>query len=134
MPTDLMRLKILLPFKIFSDTKKVSHIIAETHDGSFGILPHRLDCVAALSPGILSFRIDSQEDNFVALDQGILLKTGSEVLVSVRRALRGSDLKKLRKTVEDEFGHLEEREEKVRSVLKKMESGFIRRFVEFQHD
>ena len=51
-----MNLKILLPFQIFAEKTNVSRIVAETREGSFGILPHRLDCVAALVPGILDLR------------------------------------------------------------------------------
>ena len=47
----LMNLKVLLPFEIFADKTGVSRIVAETREGSFGLLPHRLDCVAALAPG-----------------------------------------------------------------------------------
>ncbi|WP_269849304.1 hypothetical protein [Methanosarcina horonobensis] len=43
-----MNLRILLPFQIFAEKKGVSRIVAEGREGSFGLLPHRLDCVAAL--------------------------------------------------------------------------------------
>ena len=49
-----MNLKVLLPFQVFTDEDGVSRIVAETRTGSFGLLPHRLDCVAALAPGILT--------------------------------------------------------------------------------
>jgi len=52
----LMHLKILLPFQIFAEKTGVSRIVAETREGSFGLLPHRRDCVAALSPGILTYQ------------------------------------------------------------------------------
>ncbi len=48
-------LKILLPFRIFTEKTGVSRIVAETREGSFGLLPRRLDCVAALTPGILTY-------------------------------------------------------------------------------
>ena len=47
MPPILMNLKILLPFQVFADKTAVSRVVAESHDGSFGLLPHRLVCVAA---------------------------------------------------------------------------------------
>ena len=98
-----MNLKILLPFGIFTEKTGVSRIVAETREGSFGLLPHRLDCVAALAPGILNYQLTSDEEVFVAVDAGVLVKTGSDVLVSVRRALGGSDLGQLREAVEREF-------------------------------
>lgn len=129
-----MRLKILLPFRIFAEETGLSRIVAETSEGSFGLLPHRLDCVAALIPGILTYEIASEGERYVAVDEGVLVKTGQDVLVSVRNAIVGADLRQLRKTVEQEFLVLHEREQSVRSVMAKMESSFIRRFAEFHHE
>ena len=134
MQPTLMNLKVLLPFQIFAEKKGVSRIIAETRAGSFGLLPHRLDCVAALAPGILIYEIEAEGEVYVAVDEGVLVKTGLNVLVSVRNAIGGTDLGQLREAVEREFLNLNEREQNVRSVMAKMESGFIRRLVEFQHD
>jgi len=122
-----MDLKVLLPFQIFAEKTGVSRIIAETRHGSFGLLPHRLDCVAALAPGILTYETISDGEVFVAVDQGVLVKTGSQVLISVRRALGGADLGQLREAVEQEFLTLDEHEQSVRSVLAKMEGDLIRR-------
>lgn len=129
-----MNLKILLPFKVFSEKAGVSRIVAETHAGSFGLLPHRRDCVAALEPGILIYETEADGEVFVAVDGGVLVKTGPDVLVSVRRAMGGADLGQLRQAVEKEFLALDEHEQNVRSVLAKLETGFLRRFATFQHD
>jgi len=129
-----MRLKILLPFKVFADKHNVLRIVAVTHEGSFGLLPRRLDCVASLSAGILVFETAADGKVYIAVDEGVLVKTGSDVLVSVRSAIGGMSLAKLRAAVEEEFMHLDEQEQKVRSVLAKMESGFIRRLAEFHHE
>ena len=130
----LMNLKVLLPFQIFAEKTGVSRIVAETREGSFGLLPHRLDCVAALAPGILIYETEAEGEVYVAVDEGVLVKTGPDVLVSVRNAIGGTDLGQLREAVEREFLNLDEREQSVRSVMAKMESGFIRRFAEFQHE
>jgi F-type H+-transporting ATPase subunit epsilon len=129
----LMHLKILLPFEIFAEKNGVKRIIAETSAGSFGLLPHRLDCTAALVPGILIFETVDDGEVYMAVAEGALTKTGLAVVVSVRNAIAGRDLRKLREAVEQEFKNLDERERTVRSVLAKLESGFIRRFLEFQH-
>ena len=129
-----MTLKVLLPFQIFADKTGVSRIVAETHEGSFGLLPHRLDCVAALAPGILTYETDADGEVFVAVDDGVLVKTGADVLVSVRRALSGADLGRLRASVEEEFKTLDERETSVRSVMAKLEAGFLHRLASFQHE
>jgi F-type H+-transporting ATPase subunit epsilon len=112
----------------------VSRIVAETREGSFGLLPHRLDCVSALVPGILIYETDVEGEVYVAVDGGVLVKTGLDVLVSVRRAIGGPDLGQLRDAVEREFLTLDEHEQSVRSVLANMESGFIRRMAAFHND
>jgi F-type H+-transporting ATPase subunit epsilon len=130
----LMNLKVLLPFRIFADKTGVSRIVAQGRDGSFGLLPHRLDCVAALAPGILIYETEAEGEVYVAVDEGVLVKTGEDVLVSVRNAIGGTDLGLLRQAVEREFLNLNEGEQNVRSVMAKMESDFIRRLAEFHHE
>ena len=129
-----MNLKVLLPFQVFADKTGVSRIVAETREGSFGLLPHRLDCVAALAPGILIYQTESDGEVLVAVDEGVLVKTGPDVLVSVRRAIGGMDLGQLRDAVEKEFLTLDEHEQSVRQVVAKLETGFLRRFATFQHE
>jgi F-type H+-transporting ATPase subunit epsilon len=134
MPPSLIHLKLLLPFQIFAEKTGVARIVAETHEGSFGLLPHRLDCVAALVPGILIYETATEGEVYVAVDEGVLVKTGLDVLVSVRNAIGGTDLGQLREAVEREFLSLDERQKNVRSVMAKMESGFIRRLAAFHHE
>jgi len=129
-----MNLKILLPFRIFAEKTGVLRLSAETRDGSFGLLPHRLDCVAALVPGILSYETESDGEVFVAVDEGVLVKAGMEVLVSVRRALTGPDLGQLRAAVEKEYLNLDEHERGLRIVMAKLETGFLQRFRSIRHD
>jgi F-type H+-transporting ATPase subunit epsilon len=130
----LMNLKILLPFQVFAEKTGVVRIVAETREGSFGLSPHRLDCVAALAPGILTYQNEGEGEVYVAVDEGVLVKAGLDVLVSVRDAIAGTDLGRLHEAVDREFVHLNEREQSVRSVMAKMESDFISRLAEFHHE
>ncbi len=129
-----MNLRVRLPFRLFTEKIDVSRIVAETTQGAFGILPHRLDCVAALGPGILSYQTEADGEVFVAVDEGVLVKTGVEVLVSVRRALGGTDLGQLREAVKREFQTLDEHEQTVRTIMAKLETGFMRRLATFHHE
>ncbi len=134
MQPPLMTLKILLPYRIFSEQSGVTRIVAETRQGALGILPRRLDCVAALEPGILIYETNGDDEHYVALDEGVLVKNGREVLVSVRNAIAGTDLPQLREAVEREFLTLDEQERSLRYVMTKLESSFVRRFADFRHD
>jgi len=129
-----MTLKVLVPFAVFAERAEVSRIVAETEHGSFGILPHRLDCVAALTPGILVYETSGEGEVYVAVDEGVLVKTGPDVLVSVRRAVAGTDLAHLHELVEQEFLAQDDQERDVRSVMTKLEAGLVRRLAGFQNE
>ena len=128
-----MNLKILLPFKVFANETDVRRVIAETSAGSYGLLPLRLDCVAALVPGILAYETSANGTVFVAVDEGVLVKVGEDVLVSVRRAIGGTDLGQLHETVEREFLTLDEQQRSVRAAVARIEGGFLQRLAEFEH-
>ncbi|MCA9320386.1 MAG: F0F1 ATP synthase subunit epsilon [Planctomycetes bacterium] len=129
-----MDLKILLPFEVFDEKSLVLRIVAETSAGAYGLLPRRLDCVLALTPGILIYETEAEGEVYVAVDNGVLVKTGPEVLVSVRRALKGTDLSRLRASVERDFKALDEREQSVRAVMAKLEAGFLQRLPGLHHE
>jgi F-type H+-transporting ATPase subunit epsilon len=123
-----MKMKVLLPTRILID-QEVIKIVAEAENGSFCILPHHIDFVASLVPGIMSFE-SSKEEEFLAVDEGVLVKWGQDVMVSTRNAVRSKDLGVLQQTVKEQFKNLDEREKKTRSILAKLEADFARRFLE----
>lgn len=127
-----MKLKILLPTEIMVDVE-VTKVTAEAGNGSFCLLPRHIDFVAALVPGLLSFvKAGNEVEEFLAVDEGILVKCGSEVLVSTRKAVRGPELGQLRETVEKTFKVLTDQEKRTRSALANLEANFIRRFLKLE--
>lgn len=129
-----MTLTVLLPYRIFAEIADVTRVVSETDLGSFGFLPQRLDCVAALVPGILTYETENGKVHYLAVDEGVLLKAGTQITVSVRNAVGGADLGKLHETVKKEFKELDESERKIRSVMAKMERGFIYSLEKFHKD
>ncbi|MGB6300223.1 MAG: F0F1 ATP synthase subunit epsilon [Rivularia sp. (in: cyanobacteria)] len=125
----MMHLKVLLPTEVLID-EAASKITAEAENGCFCLLPNHVDFVARLVPGLLFFESSKGEEVFLAVDEGILVKCGSEVLISVRNAVRGTDLETLKNTVEQEFNSLDEKEQMTRNALAKLEASFIRGFLE----
>ena len=128
-----MQLKILLPYAVFTEQSAVRRIVVENQAGWIGLLPQRLDCIMALVPGILLYETQDQGEFSVAVDAGILVKTGREVLVSVRRAVSDKDLGQLRDLVKQEYLALDAQEKQVNQVMAKLESGFLRGFAQFEH-
>jgi F-type H+-transporting ATPase subunit epsilon len=129
-----MNLKILLPFQIFAEKTDISSIVAETSNGSLGILPHRLDFAAVLTPGILIYNTEAEGEVFLAVDEGVLIKIGMNVIISVRNAIGGKDLAQLREAVEREFINQNLQEQNVSSVMSVIEIDFMNRIKEFQNE
>jgi F-type H+-transporting ATPase subunit epsilon len=127
-----VQLKVLVPSGVFASVANVARIVVMTPAGSFGLLPHRLDCATVLSPGLLTYATGASEEVHLAVDTGVLVKTGADVLVCVRHAVAGADLGQLRQAVEQEMLHLNDQEKSNRTTLAHLESGLIRAFVELQ--
>jgi F-type H+-transporting ATPase subunit epsilon len=126
-----MRLRIALPTRLVYDGE-VSKVKSEAVDGAFVLLPRHIDFVTALVPGILSFDSvgEDRQEMFFAVDVGILVKSGRDVWVSTRNAVRSGDLRTLHDTVRKHFGVLDEQESRARSALIRLEADFVRRYLE----
>lgn len=123
-----MKLTVLLPTGVLVD-QEVTKVTAEAENGSFCLLPRHIDFLAALVPGLLSFENGTGDEEFLAVDEGILVKCGPDVMVSTRNAVRGVPLGQLRQAVKERFHSLDERERQAREVLAKLEADLVVRFV-----
>ena len=130
-PGGSMALTVLLPTRIVL-REHVTKIVAEGLHGSFCLLPRHMDFAAALVPGIVSLWPVGGKEVFLAVDQGVLVKTGSKVAISVRNAISGVDLEDLRRVVEEEFVRVDEQEQLNRSAVARIEAGVVRWFMETQ--
>jgi F-type H+-transporting ATPase subunit epsilon len=126
-----MRLRVLLPTEVLVD-EQVIKIVAEAENGSFCLLPRHIDFIAALVPGVLCFHTPAGEENYAAIDQGMLVKCGGDVAVSTLNGVRGTDLALLQTLVEERFLELDEHERKARTALARLEAGTLRGFRELQ--
>jgi F-type H+-transporting ATPase subunit epsilon len=124
-----MRLRVLLPDQILVDTE-VAKITAEAENGSFTLLPRHIDFVTALVPGILLFVKPDEHEEYLAVDEGVLVKCGADVRISVRNAVWGKELGELRAMIEEQFRQFSEHEQKARDALNKLEVDLIRRLME----
>jgi F-type H+-transporting ATPase subunit epsilon len=126
-----MKLKVLLPTAVFMDME-VRKVIAEAENGAFCLLPRHRDLVTALVPGLISLTTVDGQEVFLAVDEGILVKCGAEVLVSTRQAVQGPDLGSLRRTIDEQFGVVDEHEKLARAAVARLEADLARRFLELQ--
>jgi F-type H+-transporting ATPase subunit epsilon len=134
----MMHLQVLLPTEILVD-RYVYSVTADGDNGSFGLLPRHVDFVTVLRPGILTFTEDGPDgsgqepvERYVGVSEGILVKSGRMVLVSVVHAAVGTDLHQLRDLVRDRFVELDEIERVAVSAVARLEADFVRRFLELE--
>lgn len=126
-----IELKIYLPSGIFLE-EKVGKVKGESPAGGFCLLPRHIDYATALVAGIFSYTNLDGNEFFLAVDNGILVKKGREVMIAARRAVAG-ELGMLNQEVEKMLEARKERETLNRSAVAKLEAGFLRRFMEFSH-
>jgi F-type H+-transporting ATPase subunit epsilon len=129
-----VNLRIFLPSRVYAYEDEVRRLVVETSQGSWGILPRRRDCVTVLVPGVLTYETQTERVVYIAVDAGVLVKTAADVRISVRRAVTGTDLARLRETVEREYTILDRIELDVRHTSEKLENGFLRRLVALHHE
>jgi F-type H+-transporting ATPase subunit epsilon len=126
-----MNCKILLPSEVFFN-KEVAKIVAEAGNGSFCLLPQHIDFVAALVPGLLRIVEMDNKEAFYAVDEGILVKRGSDVMVSTRNVIRIPDLGQLKQVVDEQFKALDDKEKAARTAAARLEADLVRRFMELR--
>jgi len=124
-----LRIKIYTPADIFLD-QEVNKVVGESPAGSFCLLPRHIDYVTALVPGILSYQTPTNEEHFLGVDGGILVKLADEVQVAAGWVVKG-ELGELRQQVEQMISDADEKQRKTRSSVARLEADFIRRFMEF---
>ncbi len=127
-----MRLRIVVPSGVFASIANVERIVVMTQMGSVGLLPHRLDCAAVLPPGLLAYSTAATDEVHLAIDAGMFIKTGADVVVCVRRAIAGADLGRLRQAVQQDLRRLGEQESSTLKTLAHLESGLVREFVKLR--
>ena len=126
-----MRLRLLLPNEIVID-EEVVKVTMESPDGYFCMLERHIDFVSAVVPGILFYERSNGDEEFVAVDEGTMVKKGSVVTVSVRDADREGALGELRESVEERFRQRDEMQRRTRSSLTRLQSDFIRSILDLE--
>jgi F-type H+-transporting ATPase subunit epsilon len=124
-----MRLSVQTPAEHLLDCAVVK-VVAEGLNGSFCLLPRHVDLVSALVPGLFYYETTEGAGHYLALDCGLLVKRDAQVSVAVRNAVAGGDLGDLLEVVHLRFNALDEQERVVRSAMARLESDFLRRFME----
>lgn len=128
-----MTLTVTLPYCSLFIKLPIRRLVAETTSGSFGFLPHRLDCVAALIPGIIAFLAQDGIERYIAVEEGVLIKTGSEVHIVARTGSVGKSVDDLKQLVENEYKKEIEKERSFSSLEERLEKDLMKQLMGLSH-
>ena len=123
-----LRLRLRLPTGLVVD-QPVQSIVAEDLDGWFGIRAGRLDLVAVLPPGLLTFR-DAEGESFVASSGGLLDLRDSECRVLVSEAVVSRHLEEIAADLERREADRSKRRDRRRDALEELAGEALRRLLE----
>jgi len=124
-----MRVKVIVPSGVLVQ-QQAAKLVAEARDGSFCLLPRHVDFAAALVPGILTLTADDDSETFFAVDEGLLVKHGSEVRVSTWNALQGK-LGELQQAVLAQFREQGRQEQEARHALDRLEASLVQQVLDW---
>ena len=110
--------------------ERVKKVTIDGAEGSRTYLPRHIDFVTAAVPSVMSWLSAEGDERFAAIDEGIVVKVGDELLVSTQYAVQGQELGRLRRMIDEEFEARSEHETMTRSALARLEASIVRRFME----
>jgi len=124
-----MTLRVVTPSELVIE-ERVRQVTVRTGDGARSFLPRHIDFVTAVVPSVVAYVLPDGTERFVAVDEGVLVKVGEELLISAAYGVPGAELGSLRRTVAEEFRDRAEHDRAARTALARLEASIVRRFME----
>lgn len=125
-----MRLLVSTPFARVLDVD-IEKIHAPTQRGDWCLLPRHADLVMEIVPGILTHHANG-EQAAIALNTGLLVKAGDEVLIASDQAVISDCLADLTHAVQEQFLRQSEDEKRAQTALAHIETGLIRNLIDLE--
>lgn len=124
---NVMTVTLRLPTRTLFEGR-AQRLFATAFNGAFGMLPNHTDFVTALVPSVLILTDETGGELFFGIDEGLLVKTGHQVDIAIRRGVQGDSLDTLNDTIQKAFVEVDEEERVARSALSRLEANIVRRF------
>ncbi len=113
---------------------KALKVTFETLSGFYTLLPKHVDFVAAMKSNIVRYTDENGKERFVACHQGIVVKKGDSVTMSVQGAVLSDALANLPQDLANDFKKKEEERKKLNLAMARLEIGLIRGFGKLKGD
>jgi F-type H+-transporting ATPase subunit epsilon len=119
-----MELEIITPLGV-EKFDGVLAVRAEGAEGNFTILPRHADYASYVEPSVFTLERPGGEEYF-GIDEGVLVKCGKKVSLSVRQAVGGDSLSDLKARVLAEFKNIDDGEKRARRALAQLGGNIAR--------
>lgn len=116
----MMQFSVLTPIGLLLKTK-TPKITVEAKDGFHTFLPKHIDYVTALKTGIITYTDTNGKTAYIACNEGILTKKGSDVQLATRLGIIGTDLDELKTLIETDFKKMEESRKEATKTMAQLE-------------
>lgn len=126
-----MQLVVVTPVGVLLDIA-ISKITFETPNGYYTLLPRHVDFISALNAGIITYRPDNEAEKYMACHQGVAVKKGNTITLSVQDAILGTTLPELQNLIKSEFKQNEEKRKELNTAMARLELGLVRGFRQLQ--
>lgn len=111
---------------------KIKKVTFETLNGYYTLMPKHIDFVSAMNANIVRYTTVENEEKFVACHQGIVVKKGNDVTISVQKAVKSDTLDELQKTILIDFKESEEQRKELNTAMARLEVGLVRGFTQLK--
>ena len=122
-----MLLTVLTPLGVVLKTKALK-VTMETLNGYYTLLPKHVDFISALGPNIVQYYDENSNEKYVACHNGIVVKKGSSVTISVQDAILGDKLDELEVSLAKAYKQNEEKRKELNTAMARLELGIVRGF------
>jgi F-type H+-transporting ATPase subunit epsilon len=125
-----MKLRVLTPTEVILE-QEVVHVTAEDPTGSLGIRPGHEALVTPLVPGVIHARNSSGQEQYVAVNGGVMLVGKDVIEIVSRQAIAGNDLQHLETHVVADFEKEILEDQANRVAFEKLRISFMRGVIEY---
>ncbi len=113
-------LKIYSPIEILLD-EEVQKLTFQGKEGYLTILPNHIDYVSSFESNIMSYIDRHNNQRFIALNNGILVKYSNKVRLTAYKAIIGNSLKDLKTKINEVVEKENDIEKEINKNLKQLE-------------
>ena len=128
-----MELKVVTPIEVILSCP-IQKITIEGIDGFRSLLPKHIDFITALKPGIMTYVTTDNATKYLACNQGLFVKCGTQVSISTPWAVISDDLEHLKHHIKQNMAEMEQERKEVGVSMARLEIGLTKGLIQLRRE